>query len=187
MMEGDKISKGILLIAEPFMWDPNFKRTVTLICEHNNDHGTFGFVLNRPLEMKLHEAIQGIKKFDARLHYGGPVELDTLHFLHRLGDSIEGTVEVVEGIYWGGNFEQLKYLINSGTVSPSDFRFFLGYSGWSAGQLEEEMKQYSWIIHQAESRHVFSVNSSQLWKTTLREKGGEYAQMANYPEDPSFN
>lgn len=179
--------KGSLLIAEPFLWDPNFKRTVTLICEHDEEHGTFGFVLNRPLEMKLNDAIQGIKKFNARLYYGGPVQLDTLHFLHRLGEEMEGAVKVCEGVYWGGNFEQLKAIINQGTAIPTDFRFFLGYSGWAAGQLHEEMRQLSWIVHPADARHVFSNNPANLWKEVLREMGGEYAQMVNFPEDPSYN
>jgi putative transcriptional regulator len=180
-------AKGSLLVAEPFMWDPNFKRTVTLICENDAENGTFGFVLNRPLEMKLHEAIHGVKKFNARLYYGGPVELDTLHFLHKFGDEIEGAVEVCEGVYWGGNFEKLKALINSGTVSPNDFRFFLGYSGWSSGQLEDEMTELSWITHEANSSHIFKIKPDDLWKEVLKEKGGEYSQMVNYPDDPTNN
>jgi putative transcriptional regulator len=179
--------KGDLLIAEPFMWDPNFKRTVTLICENEPENGTFGFVLNRPLDMKLHEAIHGIKNFNAKLYYGGPVELDTLHFLHRIGHEIEGAVEICNGLYWGGNFSILKKLINNAKVKPTDFRFFLGYSGWSEGQLATEMKDLSWILHKVKSRHIFGLKSELLWKELLKEKGGEYAQMINYPEDPSYN
>jgi putative transcriptional regulator len=186
-MSEQQAHKGSLLLAEPFMWDPNFKRTVTLVCENDKENGTFGFVLNRPMEMKLHEAIQGIKKFNARLYYGGPVELDTLHFLHRLGNDIEGAVEICEGLYWGGNFKMLKHLINSGKVKPSDFRFFLGYSGWSTGQLDEELKEQSWIIHDVQPEHIFNTEAEDLWKEVLKEKGGAFAQMINYPEDPSYN
>ena len=186
-MSEKKAKKGSLLLAEPFMWDPNFKRTVTLICENEEENGTFGFVLNRPMEMKLHEAIHGIKKFNARLFYGGPVALDTLHFLHRLGSKIDDTVEICKGLYWGGNFAVLKHMINSGKVSPSDFRFFLGYSGWSAGQLNEELNQNSWIIHDVKATHIFNTEAEDLWKKVLKEKGGEFAQMVNYPEDPSYN
>lgn len=182
-----ELEKGSLLVAEPFMWDPNFKRTVTLICENDEENGTFGFVLNRPMEMKLHEAINGVKKFNANLYYGGPVELDTLHFLHRLGNDLEGSVEICDGLYWGGNFSELKAMINSGSVKPADFRFFLGYSGWSKGQLAQEMKDLSWITYKVKAKHIFELKSENLWKEVLKEKGGEYAQMINFPEDPTYN
>lgn len=179
--------KGSLLIAEPFMWDPNFKRTVSIVCENDAENGTFGFVLNRPLEMKLHEAIVGIKKFNAPLFYGGPVELDTLHFLHNIGNTLEGTVEICDGLFWGGNFEQLKNLINKGFAKPENFRFFLGYSGWEPEQLSKELEESSWIVHPVNASHIFKSKSDELWKIVLQEKGGEYAQMINYPEDPSYN
>ncbi len=180
------ITKGTLLIAEPFMWDPNFKRTVTLICDNDESNGTFGFVLNRPMEMKLHEAVHGVKNFKAPLFYGGPVELDTLHYIHKLHD-LDSAIEIAEGIYWGGNFEALKIIINSGSVKPEDFRFFLGYSGWEPEQLNNEMKEQSWILHQVTAKHLFATKPVDLWKTVLQEKGGEYAQMINFPEDPSYN
>lgn len=182
----ETITKGTLLIAEPFMWDPNFKRTVTLICDNDESNGTFGFVLNRPMDMKLHEAVHGIKGFNAALYYGGPVEIDTLHYIHRLKD-LDSAIEIIEGVYWGGNFEALKIIINSGSVKPEDFRFFLGYSGWEPGQLENEMKDQSWILHNVTAKHLFGTNATELWKTVLQEKGGEYAQMINFPEDPSYN
>ncbi len=177
---------GSLLVAEPFMWDPNFKRTVALLCENHPENGAFGFVLNRKLEMKLHEAINGIKKFDAPLYYGGPVELDTLHFLHQLED-LEGAIMVCEGVYWGGNFDAVKRMINNREVKPSDFRFFLGYSGWGTEQLADELKEKSWIVHAAKSKHIFKTPPDELWKQILKEKGGEYTLMVNYPEDPSYN
>lgn len=179
--------KGSLLVAEPFMWDPNFKRTVSIICENDDENGTFGFVLNKPLQMKLHEAIHGIKKFNAPLFYGGPVELDTLHFLHNIGNVLEGSVQICDGLFWGGNFQQTKDLINKGLVSPNNFRFFLGYSGWEPNQLNKELEDNSWIVHHVTAKHIFQDKSDALWKIVLQEKGGEYAQMVNYPEDPTYN
>lgn len=182
----ETITKGTLLVAEPFLWDPNFKRTVTLICDNDTENGTFGFVLNRPMDMKLHEAVQGFKKFNAPLYYGGPVELDTLHFIHKLND-LDGAIEIGENIFWGGNFETLKVIVNSGSVNPSDFRFFIGYSGWEPGQLNDEMKEHSWILHHVKPIHLFNTKATELWKTVLQEMGGEYSQITNYPEDPSYN
>ncbi|HYD90409.1 MAG TPA: YqgE/AlgH family protein, partial [Flavobacterium sp.] len=95
-----KIKPGTLLLAEPFMPDPNFKRTVVLICEHNED-GTLGFILNRETELKLNDAVDGIENFESTLYFGGPVQTDSLHFLHPF-EELEGSVKVAEGIYWGG-------------------------------------------------------------------------------------
>src|SRR5690606_16325723 len=81
--------KGDLMISEPFLPDPNFERTVILVCEHN-DQGSFGFVLNKPSLLKLQDVMEDIDGFDALIYIGGPVQQDTLHFLHRIGDRLEG-------------------------------------------------------------------------------------------------
>ena len=180
-----KPSKGLLLLAEPFMADPNFKRSVVFICEKQKS-GSVGFILNRPMPLKLSEAVEDIVNFDATLYYGGPVQTDTLHFIHNVPE-LEGSIKIIEGLYWGGNFEALKAMINSGQVSPENFRFFLGYSGWDMTQLDSEMEENSWIAHPANAAHVFKVKPDKLWREVLVEKGGEYAMMVNFPEDPSLN
>ncbi|MDX2001243.1 MAG: YqgE/AlgH family protein [Chitinophagales bacterium] len=180
-----KITAGSLLLAEPFMPDPNFKRSVVLICDHG-EHGTFGFVLSRKSPLYLDQAMDNIFNFKAPLFFGGPVQTDTLHYLHKL-ENLEGAVEVVPGLFWGGDFNDLKELINGGEVNPKDIRFFLGYSGWSEGQLDEEMKEHSWLVHQVRPDHIFDIPADDLWKCILKEKGGDYAIMSNFPEDPSLN
>lgn len=187
MDQNEQPEKGTLLLAEPFLWDPNFKRTVTLICDHEQNKGSFGFVLNRKLDMSLHEAVPGINKFNAPLYYGGPVEIDTLHYIHNIGKELTDAIKICEGLFWGGDFKQLKKIINSGKAKPDNFRFFIGYSGWEAQQLQQEINEKSWILHQINSYHIFDVKSEDLWKVILEEKGGEFAQMINYPEDPSLN
>lgn len=97
-------------MAEPFMLDPNFKRSVILICEHA-DHGTTGFILNKPLDMKIHELIADFPESKAPVHIGGPVAVDSVHYLHNVGDLLENSLEVSPGIYWGGDFEKLKFLL----------------------------------------------------------------------------
>jgi len=180
-----KPAKGILLLAEPFMADPNFKRTVVFICE-NQKSGSVGFILNRPMPLKLSEAVEDIYNFDATLYFGGPVQTDTLHFLHNVPE-LEGCIRIIDGLYWGGNFEALKAMINAGQVKPENFRFFLGYSGWDMSQLDHELAEHSWITYPAKASHVFKIKPDRLWKEVLKEMGGEYAMMVNFPEDPTLN
>ena len=185
-MENLQPTKGTLLLAEPFMLDPNFKRSVVFICEKQRT-GSVGFILNRPMPLNLSEAIEGVIDFDAPLYYGGPVQTDTLHFIHNIGERLEGSIEIIDGLYWGGDFETLKTMINAGEVKPENFRFFLGYSGWDLTQLDGEMEEKSWITHEANAGHVFALQPENLWKEVLKEMGGQYAMMINYPEDPTLN
>jgi len=177
---------GELLLAEPFMMDQNFRRSVVLICE-SKEEGVFGLILNKPLELKLNDALAEFPAFDASLHFGGPVQTDTLHYLHNLGDDIEGSVKLSNGLYWGGNFEAIKAMIEQESVKPADIRFFLGYAGWGYGQLVDEMRENSWIIAGARAEHVFSSKPDELWKEVLNSLGGDYKLMSNFPESPLLN
>jgi putative transcriptional regulator len=180
-----KIKTGQLLLAEPFMDDPNFKRSVVLLCEHKAE-GSLGFIINKCLNMNLGEALPDLKGFESQLYFGGPVETDTLHFLHKLGDRLEGACPVGPDLWWGGDFEMLSILIQTGQVQPDEVRFYLGYSGWSAGQLHSEMEEHSWFVHPGTIDHVFS-EDEQLWRQILVAKGGQYRLIGNYPEDPLYN
>src|SRR6218665_3318782 len=98
--------KNKILIAEPFLGDPNFERSVVLLCEHNAE-GSFGFVLNQESSLRLADVVEGVYA-DFPLYIGGPVEQNTLHFIHRLGDMVDNTVEIGNGIYWSGDFESFR-------------------------------------------------------------------------------
>ncbi|MGB0839370.1 MAG: YqgE/AlgH family protein [Chitinophagales bacterium] len=182
--------KGHLLISEPFMEDRNFKRTVLLLCAHN-DVGSFALILNKPLEISLGEVVPDLADFDANLYYGGPVQAnETLHYLHAYGDIIEDSVQIYEDLYWGGDFEQLKSHISIGIINPNKVRFYVGYAGWEAEQLDNEMKQKSWVVTKGKSSDVFSDldSSMQLWRSVLRDFGsGEYRVLSHLPENPSEN
>jgi putative transcriptional regulator len=179
--------KGDLLISEPMLPDPNFERTVVLLCEHNQE-GSIGFVLNKPSQLQFEEAIEGIEGFTAPLYVGGPVQQDTLHFIYRGNFELEGSIEVTREINWGGNFEQLLTMINNGLVTTKDFRFFVGYSGWAAGQLDNELKQNSWIVVSGvNAGQVFDTQPRELWKRLLEEMGGKFRMFSNYPVDPRMN
>ncbi len=181
-----KPGAGRLLISEPYLADPNFERTIIFLCEHNDD-GTIGFVLNKPSLSKLSELISDAKSFDEIVCVGGPVQQDTLHYLHR-HKGIEGAVEILDGIYWGGEFDEIMSKIEIGELSAHHIKFFLGYSGWSPGQLDEELKTNSWIVsdHVSEAL-IFETEHEQMWKKVLKEMGGRFSMFANYPVDPQMN
>ena len=180
------IVPGNLLIADPFLRDPNFMRSVVFICEHKEE-GSFGFVLNRKFEQHLGELITGVATSDFPVYYGGPVQADTLHFLHQRPDLIDGGAVVTDNIFWGGDFETAVQLIKNNLLTKSEIRFFIGYSGWGEGQLEGEMKSKSWIPGEGTRKLIFPANIDNTWKDALKQLGGEYEQMINYPIDPQLN
>ncbi|MFC0185872.1 YqgE/AlgH family protein [Pseudarcicella hirudinis] len=144
-MKNQIIVKGCLLISEPFLKDPNFERSVVLICDHN-EQGSFGLVLNHKMSLHLDDVLEENIYPDIPLFAGGPVQPNTLHFIHNRPDVIEGGTEILEGLYWGGKFEDVKKLLNNGVLTAQDIRCFIGYSGWDSGQLAGELKQDSWIV-----------------------------------------
>lgn len=177
---------GVLLIAPPMMHDPNFRRSVVLLCEHTPE-GSFGLILNRPLGVHLAEVIRGIEENEMLIGQGGPVQTDTLHFIHTCGDLVPESIPISEEVYWGGDFDIMKLLIETGQISKKDVRFFLGYAGWSAGQLLDEIEQGGWLVAPGRAPFVFMPDPDALWRSVLRTMGGEYAILANFPEDPRLN
>lgn len=180
------ITPGKILIADPFLKDPNFMRTVIFICEHQEE-GSFGFVLNKEYDQQLGDLFQDLENFNFPVFYGGPVQLDTIHFLHSCPQLIPGGHEVVDGIYWGGDFEEVVQLIKAEKLTSHDIRFFIGYSGWGEGQLMEEMQQKSWITSDGSQDLIFPDDVKDTWKIALKKLGGEYVQLINYPIDPQLN
>jgi len=181
-----KPEKGKLLISEPFLPDPNFERTIILLCE-NNEEGSFGFVLNKPSLANVSDVMDDIKDYNSAAMVGGPVQQDTLHYLHRQR-GVDDAVEILDGVYWGGSFERILFLLETKQLPHKDIRFFLGYSGWSPGQLEEELKQDSWIVSdQASEELIFDTEPEGMWKKTLKVMGGRFSVYSNYPKDPRLN
>ena len=177
---------GILLIADPFLKDPNFMRTVIFICEHQ-PVGSFGFVLNKLSEKTLDELMTGFDDYPIPIYYGGPVQMDTIHFLHQYPELIPGGKEVMSGIYWGGDFIKLSEMVKNKEIDLKKVRFFIGYSGWSNGQLGDELKEKSWLTVAATSDLIFHQKAEDIWKDSLKHLGGEYEIMINFPTDPQLN
>lgn len=177
---------GILLISDPFLKDPNFMRTVVLLCEHNSE-GTFGLVINRTLNTKLGDLIHELSGISLPVYYGGLVQTDTLHFIHQLPELIPGSQQIANGIYWGGDFSLLSTMLINKTIDTSKIRFYLGYSGWGDGQLNDEMKEKSWLTVNGTQKLVFHSDINSIWKDALKQMGGKYEQLVNYPIDPQLN
>ncbi len=178
--------KGKILVSEPYLPDPNFERSIVLLCEHNVD-GSFGFVLNKPSLAKLGDVMEGLDKFNATIFIGGPVQQDTLHYLHTYPE-LSGSIQITDDVYWGGEFDNLKFLVNTDQLDPTNIKFFLGYSGWSEGQLNEELEADSWIVsNKFDSELVFETDPKQMWKKSLDSLGGRFSIYSNYPEDPRMN
>jgi len=178
--------KGRVLISEPFMADKHFKRSVVYLCEHNED-GSFGFVMNNFLDVPLSELVEDIINEDFKVSFGGPVSPDNLYYIHTLKNELEGSYEVMPGLYTGGKFEDLVPLINTGVIAPNQIRFFLGYSGWESGQLEGELKINSWLVGETTTHDVLNTHDKSLWKNILKGMGGKFKMLSNFPEDPSLN
>ncbi|UXP31620.1 YqgE/AlgH family protein [Reichenbachiella agarivorans] len=180
-------NQGDLLISEPYLPDPNFERTVILLCNHGED-GSFGFVLNKEANLRFDDVIRDVDGFEEKLYIGGPVQQDTLHFIHRSEDQEIGGKAIGGGLYWGGDYEMLLSKIKLGQLDSMDFRFFIGYSGWGQGQLQEEIQAKSWIVYKnVQASQILDIRTENLWKEALSKLGGKFKMFANYPSDPRMN
>ena len=179
-------SKGRLLISEPFMGDYYFGRSVILLAEHNEE-GSFGVILNKPVSAKFNEVLKDFPDFDATMYLGGPVETDSLFYIHTLGEQIEGATEILDGLYWGGDIEVLKELILLKKIDSKDVRFFIGYSGWGAEQLDTELKRNSWVITRSSKKRLLSTDPIMMWEKFLSKMGDNYKYWNKFPIDPTMN
>lgn len=177
---------GKILIAEPMIGDPNFERTVVFLATHDED-GTVGFVLNRPVDLEFDELVMDFPPFSSKIFEGGPVQEDHLFYMHRKGNLIPGSEEIIEGVFWGGDLEVLKEMIALEMVLPEDIHFFLGYSGWSPGQLDQEIQQKTWLVADSDANLIFGHDIDSLWSNIMKQLGGEYPLWHNAPMDPSLN
>lgn len=182
-----KPSKGHLLIAEPsIIGDVSFNRSVVLLADHS-DQGSIGFIMNKPLDYFLSDLVPDIES-DFKIYNGGPVEQDNLYFIHKVPHLIPNSVEISEGIFWGGDFSVASKLIINQQISSHEIRFFLGYSGWDAEQLNQELEANSWVVVKNDyKKNIFGKSCDTFWKEKMIELGGDYLLWSNAPENPSYN
>ena len=182
-----KAEKGVLLVAEPsIIGDISFNRSVVLLAEYNKN-GSVGFILNKPLEYKLNDFIPELNS-SITVYNGGPVEQDNLYFIHKIPELIPNSVEISNGIYWGGDFNEIISLLQDNKLKESEIRFFLGYSGWSNDQLEQELEVNSWVIIANEyKQEILGKTGINFWKEKMIEFGGDYLIWSYAPENPNYN
>lgn len=178
--------KGNLLIAEPFMQDPYFKRAVVLLVEET-DEGWVGLILNHALDFTLSKVLKDFEAGNHSVFLGGPVRPENLFFLHQM-EGLPGKEEISKDLFWNGDFDLVKDWLIKGKIKTNEIRFFLGYSGWDKDQLQEEINSQSWLIHRLKSKELLQVNADHLWKHAVQSMGLEQTSyFANFPEDPSQN
>jgi len=178
--------KGRVLVAEPFLQDHYFKRSVVLITEHNEE-GTTGFVLNNLIDVPVGEIIKDFPSLNSLISIGGPVSTDTVHYIHVHGKRIPESVQISESIFWGGPIDRVKQGIEEGWISGSDIRFFVGYASWYSGQLDREISENSWLVTSIEDYDIMTGTGMEMWKQVLLNEDEKYRLWTRYPEDPMWN
>jgi len=172
-----------LLVAMPSLADPNFSHSVTLICEHN-ERGALGLVINRPLEMRMSEVLDqlSLKTDDARLRDmpvlgGGPVQRDRGFVLHRPGpQSWESTMPISDTLHVTTSRDILAAMVKGS--GPKTAAIALGYAGWEAGQLDEELLQNAWLTVPCDDSLIFELPFEQRWHAAARLLGIELSRIS---------
>jgi putative transcriptional regulator len=182
---GVEPSAGALLISEPLLLDSNFQRSVILLCHHDINE-SMGFVLNKLATETLSDLVPEMANSSFPVYQGGPVGLNSLHFIHTLPDLLQGS-HLAHGIFWSGDIARAFEGIKMGEVNEQNCRFFVGYSGWGAGQLDAELDMNSWLVCPSSQRLVFDVNQEQLWKESVEELGPKFKNLLFIPNDPTLN
>jgi putative transcriptional regulator len=181
-----KPGPGKILISEPFLFDYYFKRSVILLAEHNKE-GSFGVIINKPMAVAFNDVVKDFPDFDAHVYLGGPVKTDSLFYIHPLGEAIDDSLPVLEGLYWGGDLERVRELILLGQLNEHNFRFFIGYAGWMPMQLENELKRNSWLVSHLSKDQVMQNKTESMWQDSLLELGEKYRHWTNFPSEPAMN
>ena len=184
-----QFGKGSLLIANPVLPDPNFSRTVILLCNHD-EQGSFGLVINRSAQLKapdLFSSIDILKSYNEKIYIGGPVSQAMVFYLYRSTKGIDGLDEVCPGVYFGSSLETLELLYLDIANPKENIRFYLGYSGWSSSQLDGEMEQNSWLIQSADERFIFLESEDLIWPQAVNSLGEKYQYLTKAPVNPQWN
>jgi putative transcriptional regulator len=178
--------KGRILISEPFLPGNYFNRAIILLVAHGKK-GSVGFILNKKVEFQIQDYISGFDEFEADVYIGGPVSTDSIYFIHCRADLIPGSIPVLGDIHWGGDFDEMKKLVNLGIVRSDEIRFFLGYSGWDAGQLDREIRENSWLVDNVDGSLLLKDFGSEAWVDFVKKVGKQYSMWEHFPENPSLN
>ncbi len=178
---------GSLLVAAPSMDDPNFSRTIVLLLDAGHD-GALGVVLNRPTELGVAEVLApwaDVVSGPDVLFAGGPVETDSALAVARVEDAEEPVGW--RRVFGSTGLVDLDVPVEILATAVSSLRIFAGYSGWSSGQLEDEIAQGAWYVVPAQPLDPFWDDPTGLWSAVLRRQGGQLAMLATMPSEPTLN
>jgi putative transcriptional regulator len=179
-------ARGKVLLAEPFLEGKYFKRSVVLLADENEE-GFVGFVLNKPINLTIDDLIVSIDNYEGNVFIGGPVEEDKVYYIHTIPDLIPNSIPIFDNLYWGGDFQIIKDLLDQKMIIKDQIRFFVGYAGWSPGQLEDEILTESWLVSKISVDEIMTLSSDDLWKRSVEKLGGKYKLWSNFPENPKMN
>ncbi len=178
--------KGSILISEPFLQDAYFQRSVVLLIEHNAN-GSMGFVLNKKTNLVINDFFSDLEKLsDIPIYLGGPISSNRLFFIHSLGEIIPDSLKISDDLYFDGDFDILKQYIIDGNSIKGKVKFFLGYSGWTKGQLGYEIKEDSWVVSYL-INDIMIAEGESFWRHSLESLGKRYKAWINFPKDPYMN
>lgn len=179
---------GRVLVAEPTTYDFFFSRSIVLLLEHEDREGSAGVILNKKISDNFKDIYNKSKiKADFPLYLGGPVDTNKLFVLHRLGDIIPKSFEVIPGLWWGGDVKTIYTLVNNKIANNNNLKVFQGYSGWAPMQLREEMKKNYWAVTELSIDEIFEMPVETMWKKCIENLGPEYVFWQHIPENPTFN
>ena len=182
-----KAVQGCVLLSDPFTQDPYFSRSAILLCRHNKKE-TFGFVLTNYIEIDLNKLDENLPEIITKISFGGPVEKDNLFYIHTFGKEIEGAEKIIDTLYFGGDYEMLFELIKADPKRINEVRFFIGYAGWDFEQLNNEMKDHSWIaVTNITEKEILSTSSDHFWKDCMTKQGSKFEMISNFPLNPNEN
>jgi putative transcriptional regulator len=176
---------GALLLSEPFNPEPSFKRSVVLVSQHDKK-GTIGFILNKPTPLSVNEALDDFPEFNAVVYWGGPLKLDSIYYIHTL-EKLKGRKKITNGLFWGGDYNQLKLMIESGDVGSEEIKFVAGFAAWIPDQLEDEIQHDNWWVTEADIQSTLIEEPTVVWGNVLQGMGHIYGILNDFPEDPGLN
>ena len=180
-----KPRQGIILISEPSLRDFYFRQSVILLAEHDED-GSFGIIINKPIETRLNEVLKDFTDLDIPIYLGGPVKTDSIFFIHTK-KNVAKSLKIIDGLYWGGDIETIREMFELRMINENEIRFFIGYAGWNPKQLEREISEKSWVLSHTTAEEIINKQPEKLWPGYLKSMGSDYAIWANFPADPSYN
>lgn len=180
---------GSFLVAEPFLREQYFNHAIILLADYFPGKSAMGIVMNKPTGYMLNELLTSVNfKDDIRVFCGGPLSSDRLFYIHRMPDLISNSTPLGNGLWIGGDFDDICSYIEQGMPCTDNIRFFIGYSGWDAGQLDSELKQKVWASTDIpEDFQALSGEEDHYWHHVVKKMGQNYHGWRFQPMNPQDN